>query len=247
MRTVRSPGSLDAADSPACVQSAKSVRDSENRVRKIIQKYSRIRTGLGILFAPNRLEGAFDYEIPATNGFITRIKVRPDNRMKPSTIKFLLLLIFVQDPAFAAEKPPDQIPHPDETRTMVLAINLLRTSKGLLPFRIDPGLCRAADLHAHDMAERNYFSHRGPQSMFASTPGSRAFRQGYTWARIAENICAGYPNASAAFNSFLFSKPHYQNMVNPVLLDIGIGVAKSEANRLYWVMLLGRQSNLAVR
>lgn len=167
--------------------------------------------------------------------------------MKPSAIKFLLLLFFAQETAFAAERPTDQILHLDETRTMVLATNLLRTSKGLPPLRIDPGLCRAADLHAREMAERNYFSHQGPQSMFASTPGSRAFRQGYSWARIAENICAGYPSASTAFNSFLFSKPHYHNMVDPVLLDIGIGVAKSETNRLYWVMLLGRQSNLAVR
>jgi uncharacterized protein YkwD len=163
--------------------------------------------------------------------------------MRRSAIEFLLLLFFVQKTALAAEKPADLIPHMDETRTIVLEANLLRTSKGLPPLRIDPGLCRAADFHAQEMAQLNYFSHRGPQSMFASTPGSRAFRQGYSWARIAENICAGYSNASDAFNSFLFSKPHYQNMVDPELLDIGIGVAKSETNRLYWVMLLGRQSS----
>jgi uncharacterized protein YkwD len=163
--------------------------------------------------------------------------------MRRSAIEFFLLLFFVQGAAHAAEKPADQIRYPDETRTMVLEANLLRTSKGLPPLRIDPGLCRAADFHAQEMAERNYFSHRGPQSMFASTPGSRAFRQGYSWRRIAENICAGYPSASDAFNSFLFSKPHYHNMVDPELLDIGIGLAKSETNRLYWVMLLGRQSS----
>jgi uncharacterized protein YkwD len=162
--------------------------------------------------------------------------------MRPSAIEFLLLLFFVQETALAAEKPADLIPHMDETRTIVLEANLLRTSKGLPPLRIDPGLCRAADFHAQEMAQLNYFSHRGPQSMFASTPGSRAFRQGYSWARIAENICAGYSKASDAFNSFLFSKPHYQNMVDPEMLDIGIGVAKSETNRVYWVMLLGRQS-----
>jgi uncharacterized protein YkwD len=99
--------------------------------------------------------------------------------MRPSAIEFLLLLFFVQETALAAEKPADLIPHMDETRTIVLEANLLRTSKGLPPLRIDPGLCRAADFHAQEMAQLNYFSHRGPQSMFASTPGSRAFRQGY--------------------------------------------------------------------
>jgi uncharacterized protein YkwD len=163
--------------------------------------------------------------------------------MRRSAIEFFLLLFFVQEAALAAEKPASQILHPDETQTMVLEANLVRTSKGLPPLRIDPGLCRAADLHAHEMAELNYFSHRGPQSMFASTPGSRAFRQGYSWKRIAENICAGYPSASDAFNSFLFSRPHYQNIIDPELLDVGIGVARSETNRLYWVMLLGRQSS----
>jgi hypothetical protein len=36
-------------------------------------------------------------------------------------------------------------------------------------------------------------------------------------------------------------------MIDPELLDVGIGLAKSETNRLYWVMLLGRQSMLLGR
>jgi uncharacterized protein YkwD len=78
--------------------------------------------------------------------------------------------------------------------------------------------------------------------MFATTPGSRAFSQGYSWVRIAENICAGYRNVGDAFNSFLYSHTHYRNLIDPELVDVGIGVAKSDNNRLYWVVLLGRQS-----
>jgi hypothetical protein len=82
--------------------------------------------------------------------------------MRQSAIEFLLLLFFVQETALAAEKPAVLIPHVDETRTIVLEANLLRTSKGLPPLRIDPGLCRAADFHAQEMAQLLFQPPRPP-------------------------------------------------------------------------------------
>jgi uncharacterized protein YkwD len=164
--------------------------------------------------------------------------------MRQGVTGLLLIFFFLHEAGVAADisNSRDNRPGQNDIRIMVLEANLLRTGRGLPPLRVDPSLCRAADLHAHEMAELNFFSHRGPQPLFASTPGSRAFSQGYSWARIAENICAGYRSVSEAFNSFVYSGPHYRNLMNPELEDIGIGVAKSATNRIYWVMLLGRQS-----
>jgi uncharacterized protein YkwD len=162
--------------------------------------------------------------------------------MRQGVFGFLLVFLFLPQVGVASDidKLTD---HANQIRMMVSEANLFRARKGLPPLTLDSSLCRAADLHAWEMADYHYFGHRGARSTFASTPGSRAFAQGYSWARIAENICAGYRSVSEAFNSFVYSEPHYRNLINPELADIGIGVAKSDSQRIYWVMLLGRQSN----
>ena len=91
--------------------------------------------------------------------------------MRQSAIEFLLLLFFVQETALAAEKPAVLIPHMDETRTIVLEANLLRTSKGLPPLRIDPGLCRAADFHAQEMASSTISATAAPNRCSPARPG----------------------------------------------------------------------------
>ncbi|HYZ74173.1 MAG TPA: CAP domain-containing protein [Chthoniobacterales bacterium] len=110
---------------------------------------------------------------------------------------------------------------------MLSDINQLRTQQGLSSLTLDARLCRAARQHAEDMAQYNYFRHRGRKRfLFASGPGTRATASGYQWTAIAENICAGYRNASAAFQSWALSPEHCRNLVDPRYQDAGIGVAR---------------------
>jgi Cysteine-rich secretory protein family len=79
-------------------------------------------------------------------------------------------------------------------------INQLRTRHRLSSLTLDPRLCRAAKQNAEEMAQYNYFSHRGRRRfVFANGPGSRATAHGYQWKAIAENMCAAYRKAPAAF------------------------------------------------
>jgi uncharacterized protein YkwD len=124
---------------------------------------------------------------------------------------------------------------------MLSYINELRTQHGLASLTLDPRLCQAARQHAKDMAEYNYFSHRGRRRfLFASSPGLRATANGYQWKAIAENICAGYRSAQAAFQSWALSAEHYRNLTDPRYRDAGIGVARS-SKKTYWVLLLALQ------
>jgi len=121
---------------------------------------------------------------------------------------------------------------------MLSYINQLRSQHGLSSLTLDARLSQAAKQHAEDMAQYNYFSHRGRRRfLFASSPGSRATASGYQWKAIAENMCAGYRDVSAAFQSWVVSAEHYRNLMNPRYVDAGIGVARTSA-KTYWVLLL---------
>jgi uncharacterized protein YkwD len=126
---------------------------------------------------------------------------------------------------------------------MLSDINQLRTQHHLSSLTLDSRLCRAARQHAEDMAQYNYFSHHGRRRfLFSSGPGTRATASGYQWKAIAENICAGYRNALAAFQSWALSAEHYRNLIDPRYRDAGIGIARS-STKTYWVLLLALQWN----
>ena len=146
---------------------------------------------------------------------------------------------FGQKPDLLLRVPVEQ----QQIGQMLSDINQLRTQHDLSSLTLDPRLCQAARQHAEDMAQYNYFSHRGRRRfLFASNPGMRATANGYQWKAIAENICAGYRNAPAAFQSWALSAEHYRNLMDPRYRDAGIGVARS-STKTYWVLLLALQWN----
>ena len=164
-------------------------------------------------------------------------------RTNPFTVNGLLLAILIPLCAIRSfgQKPDLLLPVPAEQQQisqMLSDINQLRTRHGLPSLTLDARLCRAARRHAEDMAQYNYFGHRGRKRfLFASGPGTRATANGYQWTAIAENICAGNKNASAAFQNWALSAEHYRNLMDPRYLDAGIGVARSPT-KTYWVLLL---------
>jgi uncharacterized protein YkwD len=158
-------------------------------------------------------------------------------------LAILLLLCafrsFGQRPDLLLRVPAEQ----QQIGQMLSDINQLRTQHHLPALTLNPRLCQAARQHAEEMAQYNYFSHRGRRRfLFASSPGTRATASGYQWKAIAENICAGYRHAPAAFQSWVLSAEHYRNLTDPRYRDAGIGVARSCA-KTYWVLLLALQWN----
>jgi uncharacterized protein YkwD len=105
------------------------------------------------------------------------------------------------------------------------------------PLTLDSRLTKASDLHAADMAAKNYFSHTGSDG---STPFDRMIRQGYYYSYAGENIAAGYSTASAVVQGWLNSPGHCANIMNPNFVNVGVGYSAGGSYRYYWVADFGK-------
>lgn len=107
--------------------------------------------------------------------------------------------------------------------TLIDLINQERINQGVAPLNTQSQLSSAARGHSQDMACNNIFSHTG---LDGSSPFDRIAWQGYSFSAAAENIYAGsgpYDSPQEAFNAWMNSPGHRDNMLNPVYSDIGIG------------------------
>lgn len=121
--------------------------------------------------------------------------------------------------------------------TLLSDINAQRAAKGLVPFRHDAQLSRAAQLHAHDMQTRGFFDHISPEG---ADPGVRIRASGYldcdcTY-QVGENIVM-VDSPQTALDMWMHSPPHRANLLSGVFTDIGIGNIGS-----YWVLTFGQRS-----
>ena len=114
--------------------------------------------------------------------------------------------------------------------TLIDLINQERINQGFTPLNVQSQLSSAARGHSQDMACNDIFSHTGSDG---SSPFDRIAWQGYSFSAAAENIYAGsgpYNSPQEAFNAWMNSPGHRDNMLNPVYTDIGIGYSYNAAS-----------------
>lgn len=99
------------------------------------------------------------------------------------------------------------------------------------PLKLNNMLQLAAEKHAKDMAEKNYFDH---DSLDGRDPFDRMNDEGYEYSTAAENIHKGSNNAQRAIDRWLKSPGHCANMMNPDLKELGMAQYKN-----YWVQVFG--------
>lgn len=103
---------------------------------------------------------------------------------------------------------------------LLAAANQERLSRGLSALRYDPQLARAANLHAHAMAEHGTISHQ-----FAGEPEltQRGASAGVGFSVIAENVGeAG--DVATIHDMWMHSEHHRSNLLEPAVDSAGIGV-----------------------
>jgi uncharacterized protein YkwD len=100
------------------------------------------------------------------------------------------------------------------------------------PLTLNDKLNKAANVHATDMATKNFFSHTGSDG---SQPWTRITQQGYYWSYAGENIAAGYSTTSAVVQGWINSPGHCANIMNPNFTNLGVGYATGGSYRYYWV------------
>lgn len=98
---------------------------------------------------------------------------------------------------------------------------------------------RAAQLHADQMARTGRLEHelRGARHPRAE---DRLRAVKYGWQAWAENIASGQLTAADALKSWMTSKGHRRNILEPSMTEIGVGYARDRAGRTYWVQLFAR-------
>jgi uncharacterized protein YkwD len=155
-----------------------------------------------------------------------------------AAIVFAVLLSI--GPAVAATQPTREA----QVDQLLGEMNRVRAEHHLTPLKVDQHLTRAAQRHTEDMARNNRLDHQGRDG---SKLADRAKRAGYAYARVAENLAAGYATAAQAVKSWLDSPPHRRNLLDPEISDAGIGYvfrdgeAGAKAYRHYWTANFGRR------
>lgn len=97
-------------------------------------------------------------------------------------------------------------------------------------------LNQAAQGHASDMADRNYFSHT---SQDGRTMADRINATGYRWSTIGENIAAGQATPEEVVSGWLSSPGHCRNIMNPAFRELGVSYVQGGSYGHYWVQNFG--------
>lgn len=139
------------------------------------------------------------------------------------------------DPSPTATTAPTNTPMPSNTpapsgcnpsvnagyeSTLIGLINEARQAQGLHPLSQQSQLTAAARVHSNDMACNEFISHTGSDG---SRPADRVAAQGYSYSWIGENILAGSSDPQTAFNWWMNSEPHRNNILHSNYTEIGLG------------------------
>ena len=129
--------------------------------------------------------------------------------------------------------------------SIIEPINKVRTSgimcgneyyKAVQPVIWNEKLAEASLQHSLDMAKNGFLSHKGADG---SDLGQRLLNVGYRWSLHGENIGQGYQSPEEALRSWLKSKVHCKNIMNPEFKEAGASYARSRNLRTYWTLVLG--------
>jgi len=120
---------------------------------------------------------------------------------------------------------------------IVASVNAARALEGMGALRVNASLTTTAQLHSDDQADHDTMTHTGSDG---SDPGDRVTRQGYTFARLGENVLMRWDmSADGAFDQWWNSPPHHENMMTPDFIEIGVAFTLSDEGAYYYTMVLG--------
>ena len=126
----------------------------------------------------------------------------------------------------------------DRERDQLLQlVNQARGTAGLGAVRRNEVLERQASQYACEMIEGGFFSHINP--ITNSTLRERAEEFGYDFRVIGENLAAGQETVTQAFEDWMNSPAHRENILDPRFTELGIGIRTGGDYGVYWVQEFG--------
>ncbi|MGH9457536.1 MAG: CAP domain-containing protein [Thermoanaerobaculia bacterium] len=154
-----------------------------------------------------------------------------------------VLIAAIATPAARAEDPAAREVRTAITPESVLEeLNLVRVREGREPFRKDGRLTLAAEDRIRDMIELAYWAHESPDG---GSPFVWIRMRGYGYERAGENLASGFETAELLVASWMESKGHRDNILEPLFADVGIavleGATTGRATGKSVVVLFGRE------
>lgn len=138
----------------------------------------------------------------------------------------------------ACAPPPPAVSAPiSVSQECTQLTNNARTAAGLAPLTIDSRMTTAAEAHSIEQAQRKKMTHTGRNG---SNAGQRLTVLGYSWSTWAENVAAGQSDCASVVAAWLASPGHRANILNPALVNIGMGAVKGPNGVIYWTMDLAK-------
>ena len=116
-------------------------------------------------------------------------------------------------------------------------MNAVRQSGGLALLEWSSEASALARMHAQNMAEGKFFSHKG---MDGETVDGRASQLGVKWRAIGENIATmrGYEDpAGKAVETWMNSPSHKRNILNGIYNQTAIGAATANDGTVYFAQV----------
>jgi uncharacterized protein YkwD len=116
-------------------------------------------------------------------------------------------------------------------------INMERRAKGEEPLVWDEELCRMARQHSEDMAQKNFFSHAGPDGDTVDRARSLGIRG---WRALGENIAynQGFDDpAGFAVERWMGSVKHRSNILSGMFTRSGLGIARAADGRIFFTQV----------
>jgi uncharacterized protein YkwD len=105
------------------------------------------------------------------------------------------------------------------------------------PLQGDSHLNEAAQAHAIDMGENDFFSHTGSDG---SSFVDRVRRTDYSGFPMGENIAGGGAVPAGVVQRWIDSDGHCRNLMNPQATKLGVGYVADGPYGSSWVQVFGR-------
>ncbi len=112
-------------------------------------------------------------------------------------------------------------------------VNAERSDQGLEPYGWDDNLALAAQRHAEDMVDQDYFSH---DSLDGRSFVDRINETDYDASPRGENIAAGQQTPASVMEAWMNSDGHRRNILSEGSNEIGVGLEGR-----HWVQVFGHR------
>lgn len=125
------------------------------------------------------------------------------------------------------------------TTEVVDLTNVERTRNKRASLRANARLMHAAQIQAEQMARAGQLAHVLPNAAYPSA-GDRLAAADYRWQAYGENVALGQSSAKEVLDSWMQSRGHRTNILNPDFTEMGAGYAIDRARRPYYVQVFAR-------